>query len=89
MSRHNKRHAKRAIIVDGVEYTWKYGNTVEIRRGRAVVLRVPITDVLGVTWDMLERADRNGYGYPLTPAKIERLIRDVTAGAPRVEIARP
>lgn len=71
-----KRHSKRTIVVDGVTYTWRYGDYVEIRRGRDV--RRAITDVLGVTWDMLERADRKGYGYPLTPARIAVLIREVT-----------
>lgn len=72
-----KRHSKRTIVVDGVTYTWRYGNYVEVRRGREMVLRRCITDVLGVTWDMLESADRKGYGYPLTPARIAELIREV------------
>ena len=71
-----KRHSKRTIVVDGVTYTWRYGNYVEIRRGRVVVLRRRITDVLGVTWDDLERADRKGYGYPLTPSRVAELIRE-------------
>ncbi len=73
-----KRHSRRTIIVDGVEYTWRYGNYVEIRRGRDVVLRRPLTDILGVTWDALERAEHKGYGYPLTPGRVAELIREVT-----------
>lgn len=64
------------IVVDGVEYTWRYGDRVEIRRGRAVVLRRPITEILGLTWEALERAKCKGYGYPLTPARIAELIRE-------------
>ena len=74
-----KHHAKRTIVVDGVTYTWKYGNYVEIRRGRAVVLRRAVTDILGVTWDDLERGERKGYGFPLTPKRIAELIKEVTA----------
>lgn len=76
MAKH-KRHSKRTIVVDGVTYTWRYGNVIVIRCGREVVLRRCITDVLGVTWDMLERAERKHYGYPLTPARIAELIREV------------
>ena len=72
-----KRHAKRTIVVDGVAYTWKYGDWVEIRRGRQVVLRRPITQILGITWDDLERGERKGYGFPLTPARVAELIREV------------
>ena len=78
MSLRRKRHAKRTIVVDGVTYTWKYGNWVEIRRGRDVVLRRPITEVLGITWDDLERGERKGYGFPLTPARVAELIKEVT-----------
>ena len=74
-----KRHAKRTIVVDSVTYTWKYGNWVEIRRGRDVVLRRPITEILGITWDHLERAERKGYGYPLTPARVAELIKEIAA----------
>lgn len=73
-----KRHAKRTIVVDGVAYTWKYGDWVEIRRGRDVVLRRRITDILGITWEALERAERKHYGYPLTPARVAELIKEVT-----------
>lgn len=72
-----KRRAKRTIVVDGVTYTWKYGNCVEIRRGRDVVLRRPITEILGITWDNLESAERKGYGYPLTPARVAQLIKEI------------
>lgn len=72
-----KRHSKRTIVVDGITYTWKYGDWIEIRRDRNLVLRRPVTDVLGVTWDMLERAERKHYGYALTPARIAELIREV------------
>jgi hypothetical protein len=72
-----KRHAKRTIVVDGITYTWKYGNWVEIRRGRDVVLRRRITDILGITWDDLERGERKGYGFPLTPKRIELLIKEI------------
>jgi hypothetical protein len=71
-----KRHAKRTIVVDGVTYTWRYGDYVEIRRGRDVVLRRAVAEILGVTWDALERAERKGYGYPLTPARVADLIRE-------------
>ena len=74
-----KRHAKRTIVVDGITYTWKYGDWVEIRRGRDVVLRRPITEILGITWDNLERAERKGYGYPLTPARVAELIKEIAA----------
>lgn len=74
MSR-QRRHSKRSIIVDGVTYTWRYGNWIEIRRGRDVVLRQRVTEILDVTWDDLERAKRKGYGFPLTPARIATLIR--------------
>lgn len=74
-----KHRARRTIVVDGVTYTWKYGNWIEIRRGRDLVLRRCITDVLDVTWDDLERAERKGYGYPLTPARIAQLIKELTA----------
>jgi hypothetical protein len=73
----SKRRSKRTIVVDGVTYTWKYGDWVEIRYGRKLVLRRPITEILGITWDNLERADRKGYGYPLTPARIAELIKAV------------
>lgn len=73
----SKRRSKRTIVVDGVTYTWKYGDWVEIRCGRKLVLRRPITEILGITWDNLERADRKGYGYPLTPARIAELIKEV------------
>jgi hypothetical protein len=72
-----KRHAKRTIVVDGVTYTWKYGDYVEIRRGRAVVMRRPITEILGITWDDLERAERKHYGFALTPARVAELIKEV------------
>jgi len=72
-----KRHSKRTIVVDGVTYTWKYGDWVEIRRGRSVVLRRQITEILGITWDDLERGERKGYGFPLTPARVAELIREV------------
>ena len=74
-----RRHAKRTIVVDHVTYTWKYGNYVEIRRGRAVVLRKPITEILGITWNDLERGERKGYGFPLTPKRVAELIKEVTA----------
>jgi hypothetical protein len=73
------RHARRLIIVDGIAYTWKYGNYIEIRRGSDVVLRRAITDVLGVSWDDLERAQHKGYGYPVTPARVAELIRKTRA----------
>ena len=44
-----KRHSRRTIVVDGVTYTWRYGDWVEIRRGREVILRRRITDILGIT----------------------------------------
>jgi hypothetical protein len=72
-----KRHAKRTIVVDGVTYTWKYGDWVEIRRGRAVVFRRPITDILGITWEALERGERKGYGFPLTPKRVAALIKEL------------
>ena len=71
-----RRRGVRRIIVNEVAYTWKYGDWIEIRRGRSVVIRMPVTDVLGVTWDALERAETKGYGYPLTPARIAALIKD-------------
>jgi hypothetical protein len=74
-----KRHAKRTIVVNDVTYTWKYGNYVEIRRGRVVVLRRAITEILGITWDNLERAERKGYGFPLTPKRVAELIKEVAA----------
>ena len=70
-----KRHAKRTIVVDGVTYTWKYGNYVEIRRGRDVVLRRAVTEILGVTWDDLERGESKGYGFPRTPKRVAELIK--------------
>jgi hypothetical protein len=73
------RHARRLIVVDGIAYTWKYGDYIEIRCGRAVVLRRPITEVLGVSWDDLERAEHKGYGYPVTPARVAELIRETRA----------
>jgi len=73
----SKRRSRRTIVVDGVTYTWKYGNWIEIRRGRVLVFRRPITDVLNITWDALERADRKGYSYPLTPKRIAELIKEV------------
>ena len=74
-----QHHAKRTIVVDDVTYTWKYGNYVEIRRGRAVILRKPVTEILGITWDDLERGERKGYGFPLTPKRVAELIKEVTA----------
>ena len=71
-----KRHAKRTLVVDGVTYTWKYGDWVEIRRGRTVVLRRPITEILDITWDDLERGEHKGYGFPLTPARVAKLIKE-------------
>ena len=71
-----RKRNKRSIIVDGVVYTWKYGDLVEIRRDNSVVLRRPVTEILGITWDDLERARRKGHGYPLTPARIAELIRE-------------
>ena len=73
----NKRRHKRSIIVDGVPYTWKYGDCVEIRQGRSVILRRPVTEILGITWDELERSRRKGSGYPLTPMRVAALIREV------------
>lgn len=72
-----KRHAKRTIVVDGITYTWKYGDWVEIRRNGRTILRRPITEILGVTWDQLERGERKGYGFPLTPKRIEALIKEI------------
>ena len=77
MYRRRKRNRRRTIVVGGVTYTWKYGDWVEIRRGRAVVLRRPITDILGITWDDLERGSRKGYGFPLTPARVAQLIKEI------------
>lgn len=72
-----KHHSKRTIVVDGVSYTWRYINHwVEVRRDRDVVLRRPVTEILGVTWDDLERGERKGYGYPLTPVRVAELIRE-------------
>lgn len=78
MYRKRKRNRRRTIVVNGTTYTWKYGDWVEIRRGRDVVLRKPITDILGITWDDLERGSRKGYGFPLTPARVAQLIKDIT-----------
>jgi hypothetical protein len=72
----SKRRHKRTIVVNGTTYTWKYGDCIEIRQGRAIVLRRPVTEVLGITWEDLERARRKGYGYPLTPARVAALIRE-------------
>lgn len=77
MYRKRKRNRRRTIVVDGATYTWRYGDWVEIRRGRDVVLRKPITDILGITWDDLERGDRKGYGFPLTPARVAQLIKEI------------
>jgi hypothetical protein len=79
--RRKKSHnAKRPIVVDGVTYTWRYVNHwVEVRHDRAVVLRKPVTEVLSVTWDDLERGERKGYGFPLTPRRVAELIREARA----------
>lgn len=74
-----QRHSKRTIVVDGVTYTWRYGYWVEIRRGRDVVLRRRVTDILGITDDDLERAERKHYGYPLTPKRVAALIRETVS----------
>ena len=79
--RRRKRHSsKRTIVVGGVTYTWRYVNHwVEVRRDRAVVLRRPVTEILSVSWDDLERGERKGYGYPLTPRRVAELIREARA----------
>lgn len=77
MYHRRKRPRRRTIVVDGITYTWKCGDWVEIRCGRAVILRRPITDILGITWDDLERGDRKGYGFPLTPSRVAELIKEV------------
>lgn len=76
MTTSERKSRGRKIIVDGVTYTWKYGSWVEIRCGRALILRREITDILGITWDDLERGARKGYGFPLTPARIAALIKE-------------
>ena len=77
MYRQRKRNRRRTIIVGGVAYTWKYGDWVEIRRGRDVVLRRPITEILGITWDDLERGSRKGYGFALKPSRVAELIKEI------------
>lgn len=77
MHHKRKRNRRRTIVVDGILYTWRYGDWVEIRRGRDVVFRKEITGILGITWDDLERGDRKGYGFPLTPARVAQLIKDI------------
>ena len=76
--RRRKHPRRRTIVVDGIAYTWKYGDWVEIRRGGDVVLRKPITDILGITWDDLERGSHKGYGFALTPARVAQLIKELT-----------
>jgi hypothetical protein len=77
-----KRPKKRTITVDGVVYTWKYARWVEIRRGREVVLRRSRTNILGITDEDLGRGMRKGNYYPLTPARVAALIKEVTKTCP-------
>ena len=66
----------RTVIVASVAYRWRYGRgTIEVRRGREVVLRVPNHVLRGTTPDLFDRGQhkRTSDGY-VTPAMIRAAI---------------
>lgn len=70
------RHAKRKIIVDGVEYTWQYGRVaIVIRRDGAIVGKPTVAQVTGETWSVIEH-DAHKENFHLTPKHIAEWIGD-------------
>jgi hypothetical protein len=66
----------RTVEVDGATYRWRYGRgTVEVRRDRQVVLRVPSYVLRGTTPDLFERGQhkRTSDGM-VTPAMVRAAI---------------
>jgi hypothetical protein len=66
----------RTVEVAGVQYRWRYGRgTIEVRRGREVVLRVANNDLRGNSPDDFERGQhkRTSDGY-VTPAMVRAAI---------------
>lgn len=69
----------RRIVVDGCEYRWRFGSggTLEVRRDGRTVLRKNVCQIHGIDWHEWERSKRKGAVWPVTPAHVERCIRDV------------
>lgn len=74
----------RTVEVAGVCYRWRYGRgTIEIRRDRQVVLRVPAYVLRGTTPDLFERGQhkRTSDGY-VTPAMVRAAITKSVGARP-------
>lgn len=74
----------RTVEVAGVRYRWRFGRgTIEIRRDREVVLRVPAHELRGTTPDLFERGQhkRTSDGY-VTPAMVRTAIAKTVGARP-------
>lgn len=69
------RATKRNIVVDGIAYTWKFRNWLEVRCDNRVVFRVSAETLLGLTPDQWERACWKRY-CGVRPSMVARAIRE-------------
>ncbi len=69
----------RKIVVDGVQYLWKYGHGyVEVRKEGRIVVRVDTAGLLDLTNNDHERAIwKRTMDCAVTPGRIADLIRKV------------
>lgn len=51
----------RRLVIAGETWLWKFGNHVDIRDPQGKGHRVTLADLLGVTWDEVERAEHKRY----------------------------
>lgn len=76
----------RKIIVDGIQYTWKFGSGVTcIRINGQTFAKFDTTELLGLTPDEHERsAWKKTMAQAVTPAPIADAIRNTRNGMPPV-----
>jgi hypothetical protein len=74
----------RKIVVDGVQYTWKFGNGVTcVRINGQTFAKFDTTELLGLTPDEHERSIwKKTMSQAVTPALIADAIRNTRNGMP-------
>lgn len=70
---------KRKVHIKNEEWTWQYNSgNIRIKSPEGFNYRITQSELMGVSWDELERAYHKGYAnvYSVTPSVIKKYIEN-------------
>ena len=73
-----RRKGWRKIVVDDIEYQWKFGSWIVVKN-EDVTYKFPLTDITGMTWDVIEKGMYKRW-LSITPSQVADAIKGQVNG---------